>query len=60
MENEILYTIDYNLLAPSARSFLQIFQMIEDIYKDKEVFFYALYIQEVSIFDAFLLNFRPS
>ena len=41
MENEILYTIDYNLLAPSAISFLHIFQMIEDIYKDKEVFFYA-------------------
>ena len=28
MENEILFTIDYNLRAPSASSFLQIFQMI--------------------------------
>ena len=60
MEKEILTKLDFVLTGPSAYRFLERFRGLSSLYKDKEVFFYAQYILEVSLLDASLLQFRPS
>lgn len=60
MEKEILVTLGFVLTAPSAYRFLERYRQLSKLYADKEVFFYAQYILEVSILDASLLQFKPS
>ena len=60
MEKEILMTLGFVITAPSAYRFLERYSRLSKNYSDKEVFFYAQYIQEVALLDASLLKFRPS
>lgn len=60
MEKDILTTLGFVLTAPSAYRFLERYKRISKTYAEKEVFFYAQYIQEVAMLDASLLRFRPS
>jgi hypothetical protein len=60
MEKEILTSLGFILTAPSSYSFLKRFAHLSEIYSDKEVFFFAQYLQEVALLDASLLRFRPS
>lgn len=60
MEKEILVKLGFILTAPSAYRFLERYRQLNKLYQDKEVFFYAQYVLEVSILDASLLQFTPS
>ena len=48
------------MIAPSAYRFLQRFRRLSELYEDKEVFFFAQYLQEIALLDATLLRFKPS
>ena len=60
MEKDILTTLGFVLTAPSAYRFLERYKRLSKTFGDREVFFYAQYIQEVAMLDASLLRFRPS
>lgn len=60
MEQDILMTLSFNVTSPSSYRFLQRFSRLSPVFADKEVFCYAQYIQEVSLLDASLLQFKPS
>ena len=52
--------LNFKVTAPSAYRFMERFRYLSPTFDDKEVFFYAQYIQEVSLLDASLLRFKPS
>jgi len=60
MEQSILHALNFKVTSPSAYRFLERFRRLEDTFDDKEVFFFAQYIQEVAMLDASLLKFTPS
>lgn len=60
MELDILTTMDFRVIAPSAYRFLQRFRRLSIVNHEEEVFFYAQYLQEIAMLDATLLRFRPS
>lgn len=60
MELEILTTLDFKVTAPSAYRFLQRMKRLSTLMADDEVFFFAQYLQEISLLDATLLRFKPS
>jgi len=60
MEKDILLTLNFRLTAPSCYRFLQRYRRISPALNDDEVFFYAQYLQEISLLDATLLRFKPS
>lgn len=60
MEKDILQTLEFKVTSPSAYRFLERFRRLDDLFDDKEVFFFAQYIQEVAMLDASLLRFTPS
>ena len=60
MEKDILLTLNFRLTAPSSYRFLQRYRRISPAINDDEVFFYAQYLQEISLLDATLLKFKPS
>ena len=60
MEQDILMTLNFKVTSPSSYRFLQRFSRLSSVFADKEVFFYAQFIQEVSLLDASLLQFKPS
>ena len=59
MERDILRTLEFNFTTPSAYRFLERFRRLSSTTDDK-VFFFAQYIQEISLLDASLLKYRPS
>lgn len=44
MEKEILQTLNFNVVAPSAYRFLERFSRLEKAFEDKEVFYFAQYV----------------
>ena len=61
MERDMLSTLDFNLTTPSAYRFLERFRRLSTTTaSDDQLFFFAQYIQEVSLLDASLLQYRPS
>lgn len=60
MEIDILTTLDFKVTAPSAYRFLQRYSRLSEVMEDKEVFYFAQYLQEISLLDVTLLRFRPS
>jgi hypothetical protein len=59
-EKEILMTLEFKITAPSAYRFLERYRRLSPIFEDKEVFFFAQYILEVSLLDIALMRFKPS
>jgi G2/mitotic-specific cyclin-B, other len=59
-EKDILHALNFMITSPSAYRFMERFRRLDDTFADKEVFFFAQYIQEVALLDASLLRFRPS
>ena len=59
-EKEILNTLQFMVTAPSAYRFLESYRRIAPVFEDKEVFFFAQYILEVSLLDITLMRFKPS
>jgi len=60
MEKEILLTLEFKITAPSPYRFLERYRRLTPIFNDKEVFFFAQYILEVSLLDISLMRFKPS
>ena len=61
MEMEILTTLQFDVTSPSAYRFLQRFRKLSSIAANEEkVFFFAQYLQEISLLDASLLKYNPS
>ena len=59
-EKEILNQLEFKITAPSAYRFLESYRRIAPVFEDKEVFFFAQYILEVSLLDITLMRFKPS
>jgi len=59
-EKEILNKLEFKITAPSAYRFLESYKRCATIFEDKEVFFFAQYILEVSLLDITLMRFKPS
>jgi G2/mitotic-specific cyclin-B, other len=62
MELDILSVLEFQVTAPSAYRFLERMHQIAplSLASDEIVFFFAQYIQEISLLDASLLKYRPS
>jgi hypothetical protein len=60
MEKDILHALNFKITSPSAYRFMERFRRLESTFDEKEVFFFAQYIQEVAMLDASLLKFSPS
>ena len=60
MEHDMLTQLEFAILSPSAYRFLERFSKICSAANDEQVFFFAQYIQEISLLDESLLKYRPS
>ena len=61
MEKEILLTLQFDLTCPSAYRFLERFRKLSSVVGgDDKVFFFAQYLQEISLLDASLLKYKAS
>lgn len=60
MEFSILTTLEFNLFVPSALRFLERYRKLSNTASDDQIFFFAQYLCEISLLDAFLLKHRPS
>ena len=60
MERDMLSVLDFNMTAPSAYRFLERFKKLSSTANDDQVFYFAQYLQEISLLDASLLKYRPS
>lgn len=60
MEFLILTTLEFNFFVPSALRFLERYRKLSNTASDDQIFFFAQYLCEISLLDAFLLKHRPS
>lgn len=60
MERDILMTLQFDVTHPSAYRFLERFRRLTSVANDSRIFFLAQYIQEISLLDASLLDYKPS
>jgi len=60
MERDMLSVLDFNMTHPSAYRFLERFKKLSSTANDDQVFYFAQYLQEISLLDASLLKYRPS
>jgi len=60
LEREILSALEFNITAPSAYRFLERYRKLSSAANDDQVFFFAQYLQEISLLDASLLKYRQS
>ena len=60
MEKDILHVLDWRVTAPSSYRFLQRYRRLSLHFEDPETFYFAQYLNEISMLDASLLKFKPS
>ncbi len=60
LEFEILTTLDFNFFVPSHLRFLQRFRKLSNTASDDQIFFFAQYLAEISLLDAFFLKHKTS
>ena len=60
MERTILFAIQFEITQPSAYRFLERYRKLSTIVNDDRVFFFAQYLQEITLLDATLLQYAPS
>ena len=60
MEFHILTTLEFNFFAQSALRFLERYRKISNTASDDQIFFFAQYLSEVALLDAFLLKHKQS
>lgn len=60
LEFKILTTLEFNFFAPSSYRFLERYRKLSNTASDDQVFFFAQYLCEISLLDAFLLKHKPS
>lgn len=60
MEYTILQTLEFNFFAPSSYRFLERFRKISNTASDDQIFYFAQYLAEIALLDAFLLKHKCS
>jgi cyclin B len=60
LEFDVLSTLEFNFFNPSALRFLQRYRKLSNTANDDQVFFFAQYLCEISLLDAFFLKHKPS
>ncbi len=60
LEKEILITLQFDVTSPSAYRFLERFFNLNTMASQPKIFFFAQYLQEISLLDATLLAYTPS
>lgn len=58
MEFIILQTLEFNFFAPSSLRFLERYRKISNTASDDQIFFFAQYLAEIALLDAFLLKHK--
>ena len=58
METKILSTLDFNFMYPSSLRFLERYRKLSNTASDDQIFFFAQYINEISLLDASLLKYK--
>ncbi len=60
METKILSSLSFNFTPPTALRFLERYRKLSNTASDDQIFFFALYIVEISLLDSSLLKHKPS
>ena len=60
MESKIISTLEVNFTPPTALRFLERFRKLSNTASDDQIFFFSLYLVEISMLDSSLLKYRPS
>jgi cyclin-A len=60
LEFEILSTLEFNFFVPSILRFLQRYRKLSNTASDDQIFFFAQYLSEISLLDAFFLKHKSS
>jgi hypothetical protein len=60
LEFEILSALEFNFFAPSILRFLQRYRKLSNTASDDQIFFFAQYLSEISLLDAFFLKHKSS
>lgn len=60
LEFEILSTLEFDFFVPSILRFLQRYRKLSNTASDDQIFFFAQYLSEISLLDAFFLKHKPS
>ena len=60
LEFDILSTLEFNFFVPSILRFLQRYRKLSNTASDDQIFFFAQYISEISLLDAFFLKHKSS
>lgn len=60
LEFDIISTLEFNFFAPSLLRFLQRYRKLSNTASDDQIFYFAQYICEISLLDAFFLKHKSS
>ena len=60
LEYEIIATLEFNFFLPSMLRFIQRYRKLSTTASDDEIFFFAQYLAEISLLDAFFLKHKNS
>ena len=60
MEKQMLITMQFDVTSPSAYRFLERFSNLNQVANQPRIFFFAQYLQEITLLDASLLQYNPS
>ena len=60
LENHILSTLEFNFFASTTYRFLERFKKVSNTASDDQIFFFAQYLIEIALLDAFLLKHKQS
>ncbi len=60
VEEKILLTLEFDFMAPSSLRFLERFRKLSSVASDDQVFYFAMYLSEISLLDSSLLKYKNS
>lgn len=60
LEQEVLSTLEFDFFAPSSFRFLERYRKISNTAADDQIFYFAQYLSEIALLDAFLLKHKQS
>ena len=58
MESKILSTLEFNFMYPSSLRFLERYRKLSNTASDDQIFYFAQYINEISLLDSSLLKYK--
>jgi hypothetical protein len=60
MECQVLSKLEFNFMYPSSLRFLERYRKLSNTASDDQIFFFAQYINEISLLDSSLLKYKQS